>query len=149
LPHLGGVERLRDLLELRDVLGAGRLAARQTEVLQLVGELLEVLGEHLVVVPDLLGDLVGKLVEDLVRRVEVAGGAGERLRQLRREAGELGALARQSAAGVGRVLGLRGAVVGLGRRVGVLDDRRVGVAGRLVAVVAATSRRNQRERREQ
>ena len=46
-PHLGGVQRLRDLLELRHRPRGWGLAARQADVLQLVRELLEVLGEHL------------------------------------------------------------------------------------------------------
>ena len=128
--------------------GLGVSPRREVDALERIGELLEVVGEHLVVVPDLLRHLVGDLVEDLCGGVDAAR-AGERARELCRETGEARALALERRGSVvGRPVVLRGHVVVRIRRLG-LDDSRVVTGGRAVAVVAAAARGQQRERRKQ
>ena len=86
---------VRDLLQLREGLGARRLAAREVDALERLGDLREVLRDHLVVVLDLVRHLVGDLVECLRRVLDVRVLAAQRLGDLRRHAGELRAFARQ------------------------------------------------------
>ncbi len=117
--------------------GPGVSPLARSTALQRVRDLTEVRREHLVVVPDLLGHLVRDLLEHLVGGVEIGARPRERLRELRGEPGELGALsAERGRAVVG--LGHLGAVV-LGRPGRLLDDGRLRGGRRVLPVVTAAT----------
>ena len=129
LPHLLRVERRRQLLQLRERCRVGR-SAREVGPLQGVGDLLEVLREHLPVRLDLVGHLVGEFVEELRDVGDPGVLTAYRRRELRAEARELRALTGERRGARPRALG-RGLLGG--RHLGGGRDLRRGLRGRRVA----------------